>query len=82
MTVPQIRTRESKRLDAGRLQPEISSFRLHLAAEGKVDRTVRTYTEAVPWFAGAQLTAQAGRGGWEEVPSLAGVPRAALARRQ
>jgi hypothetical protein len=28
-------------------QAEISSFRLHLAAEGKAVQTVRTYIEAV-----------------------------------
>jgi len=47
------------------LEPEISSFRLHLAAEGKAAKTVRTYTEAVQWFAARLL--QAGRTRWEEV---------------
>jgi site-specific recombinase XerD len=51
----------------GGLQPEISSFRLYLAAEGKAATTVRTYTEAVRWFAAACLTADAGRSRWEEV---------------
>jgi integrase len=54
-------------LDAGCFQPEISSFRLHLAAEGKAARTARTYTEAVQWFATAHLRPVAGRAGWEEV---------------
>jgi hypothetical protein len=35
MTVPQPRPRLRKPLDAGPFQPEIGSFRLHLAAEGK-----------------------------------------------
>ena len=67
MTAPQSRSRQPKLLDAGCLQPEISSFRLHLAAEGKAARTVRTYTEAVQWFAAARLRREAGRAGWEEV---------------
>jgi hypothetical protein len=33
------------------LQAEISSFRLHLAAGGKSAKTIRTYTDAVQWFA-------------------------------
>jgi integrase/recombinase XerD len=49
------------------LQPEISSFRLHLAAEGKAAKTVRTYTEAAQWFAAACLLRKAGRTRWEEV---------------
>jgi hypothetical protein len=44
MTVPQSRPRRRKPLDAGPLAPEIGSFRLHLAAEGKAAKTVRTYT--------------------------------------
>ena len=67
MTAPQSRSRQAKLLDAGCLQPEISSFRLHLAAEGKAARTVRTYTEAVQWFAAAHLRRESGRGGWEQV---------------
>jgi hypothetical protein len=51
MTAPQARSRQPKPMDAGDLQPEIGSFRLHLAAEGKAATTVRTYTEAVQWFA-------------------------------
>jgi integrase/recombinase XerD len=67
MTAPQFGSRQPKRLDARGLQPEISSFRLYLAAEGKAATTVRTYTEAVRWFAAACLTADAGRSRWEEV---------------
>ena len=44
----QPRPRRRKPLDAGPFAPEIGSFRLHLAAEGKAPKTVRTYTEAVP----------------------------------
>ena len=63
MTAPQSRSRQPKQLDAGGFQPEISSFRLHLAAEGKACKTVRTYTEAVQWFAAAHLR----RASWEQV---------------
>lgn len=41
MTVPHPRPRRGKDLDAGVLQPEISSFRLCLAAEGKSVKTIR-----------------------------------------
>lgn len=64
---PQSRFWQPKALDAGCLQPEISSFRLHLAAEGKAAKTVRTYTEAVQWFAAARLLRQTSRTRWEEV---------------
>ena len=56
MTVPQPRPRRRKPLDAGPFAPEIGSFRLHLTAEGKAAKTVRTYTEAVAWFAAAHLS--------------------------
>jgi len=58
---------QPKQLDAGGFQPEISSFRLHLAAEGKAATTVRTYTEAVQWFAAVHLRREAARAGWDEV---------------
>jgi site-specific recombinase XerD len=67
MTVPQTRSRQPKQLDARGLRPEISSFRLHLAAEGKAATTVRTYTEAVRWFAAAHLIAKVSRTTWEDV---------------
>jgi site-specific recombinase XerD len=51
----------------GGFQPEISSFRLHLAAEGKAPATVRTYAEAVQWFAAAHLLREVGRTSWEDV---------------
>ena len=67
MTASQTRSCQPKQLDAGCLQPEISSFRLHLAAEGKAARTVRTYTEAVQWFAATCLAREAGRAVWQDV---------------
>ena len=45
MDVPQPRPRRRKPLDAGPFQLEIGSFRLHLAAQGKAVKTVRTYTQ-------------------------------------
>ena len=45
MDVPQPRPRRRKPLDAGPFQPEIGSFRLHLAAQGKaillVDQNIK-----------------------------------------
>jgi hypothetical protein len=41
------RSRQAKLLDAGVLGPEIGSFVLYLAAEGKAAKTIRTYTAAV-----------------------------------
>ncbi len=67
MTAPRPRTRQPKQLDAGILQAEISSFRLHLAAGNKSAKTIRTYTEAVQWFAAAYLLGQASRASWEQV---------------
>jgi site-specific recombinase XerD len=58
---------QPKPLDAGGFQPEISSFRLHLAAEGKAAKTVRTYTDAVQWFAAAYLRREGNRTRWEGV---------------
>ena len=64
MTAPRPRSpQQPKHLDAGILQGEISSFALRLAAEGKAAKTIRTYTEAVQWFA-ARLP---GRASWEHV---------------
>ena len=67
MTAPRPRTWQPKQLDAGILQTEISSFRLRLAAEGKATKTIRTYTEAVQWFAAAHLLGQTRRASWEQV---------------
>src|SRR5579875_3367306 len=60
------RSRQAKQLDAGVFQPEISSFGLYLAAEGKSPRTIHTYTEAAAWFAGARLTGRCAYTGWEQ----------------
>jgi integrase len=67
VTAPGTRSGQPKQLDAGGFQPEVSSFRLHLAGEGKAARTVRTYTEAVQWFAAAYLRREGNRTCWEEV---------------
>src|SRR5271170_2792200 len=66
MTTPQKRCHQPKELDAGILQAEITSFALRLAAEGKAAKTIRTYPEAVRWFAAARLP---GRASWEQVSS-------------
>ncbi len=67
MTIPQPRPRRRKPLDAGPFAPEIGSFRLYLAAEGKAPKTVRTYTEAVQWFAAAHLIQRTRCTSWEQV---------------
>jgi hypothetical protein len=64
MTAQEPRFRQPKQLDAGIFQAEISSFALCLAAERKAAKTIRTYTEAVQWFAAARLP---GRASWEQV---------------
>jgi integrase/recombinase XerD len=70
MTAPRPRSpQQPKQLDAGMFQAEISSFALRLAAEGKPAKTIRTYTEAVQWFAATGLPGQASRAGWEQVSS-------------
>ena len=65
MTVQEPRFRQPRQLDAGTFQAEISSFALRLAAEAKAAKTIRTYTEAVQWFAAAHLR----RASWEQVDS-------------
>src|SRR5260370_19274297 len=67
MTVPQPRPRRRKTLNAGPFAPEIGSFRLHLAAEGKAPKTVRTYTGAVAWFAAAHLIPRTSCTRWDQV---------------
>jgi integrase/recombinase XerD len=67
MTAPRPRSRQLKQLDAGIFQAEISSFRLHLAAEGKAAKTVRTYIEAVQWFAAAHLLEETRHSAWGQV---------------
>jgi hypothetical protein len=66
MTAPRPRSPQPKELDAGIFQAEISSFALRLAAEGKAAKTIRTYTEAVRWFAATRLPGQTG---WAQVDS-------------
>jgi site-specific recombinase XerD len=66
MTAPRARPRRHRQVDAGAFGPEIASFRLHLAAEGKALRTSRLYADAAAWFAAERLECQAGKGGWEE----------------
>jgi len=61
------RARRRKPLAAGVFQPEIGSFRLALAAEGKAAKTVRNYTEAVQWFAAAHLIPHTFCTRWEQV---------------
>ena len=47
MTAPHARSaRQPRQMDAGPLLSEIMSFRLHLAAEDKSAKTIRTYSEA------------------------------------
>jgi site-specific recombinase XerD len=64
MTASRPRSPQPKQLNAGILQAEVSSFAPRLAAEGKAAKTIRTYTEAVQWFAAARLP---GRASWEHV---------------
>jgi hypothetical protein len=67
MLPPRRRPRVAKNLDAGPLEGEVQSFALHMAAEGKAPRTIRTYTEAVRWFAAAYVLPQTDKRRWEEV---------------
>ena len=68
MTAPRPRSlQQPKQLDAGMFQAEINSFALRLAAEGKAAKTIRTYTEAVQWFAATGLSGRPGLGSWEQV---------------
>ena len=66
MTAPRPGTRQPKQMDAGSFLPEVSSFRLHLAAEGKSAKTIRTYTDAAAWFAAAHLLRRAGKTAWQQ----------------
>ena len=67
MTGPRRRHARAGQPDAGPLGADITSFRLHLAAEGKAARTVQGYTGAVRWFAAAYLLGQAGKTSWDQV---------------
>jgi site-specific recombinase XerD len=64
------RPRVPKDLDAGRLEAEVQSFALHMAAEGKAVRTIRTYTEAVRWFAAAYILTETEKRRWQEVDKV------------
>lgn len=61
------RSRQARNMAAGPYRPVISSFKLHLNAEGKSPKTVRVYIEAVQWFAAAHLLARGGKGDWSAV---------------
>ena len=67
MLQPRRRPRVPKDLDAGPLEAEVASFALHIAAEGKAPRTIRTYTDAVRWFAAAYVLPETGKRRWDEV---------------
>ena len=41
----------ARNLDAGPFQPMIASFELHLRAEKKSPKTIRTYVDAARWLA-------------------------------
>jgi hypothetical protein len=45
---------------------EISSFRLHPAAEGKPGKTISTYTEALAWLVAAHVVSRTRHAGWVE----------------
>jgi hypothetical protein len=53
-------------LEAGQLQPMIDSWDLHLRADKKSAKTIRTYLEAAQWLAAGYLV-PAGLAGWDEV---------------
>jgi integrase/recombinase XerD len=67
MSMGSPRPRQPKILKAGPFAPVISSFRLHLNAEGKSPKTVRTYVEAVQWFAAAHLRTSTKHTAWPQV---------------
>ena len=55
-----------RNLDAGPFQPMIGSFDLHLRAEKKSPKTIRTYLDAAQWFA-AEYLIPAGLSDWSDV---------------
>lgn len=59
--------RRPKNLQAGSFQAAINSFALHLNAEGKSPKTVRTYVEATQWFAAAHLRDKTTHTDWDDV---------------
>jgi site-specific recombinase XerD len=56
----------ARNLDAGLLQPMVNSFELHLRAEKKSPKTIRTYLDAAQWLAAAYLI-PAGIADWSDV---------------
>jgi hypothetical protein len=56
----------ARNLEAGPFQPMIDSWDLHLRAERKSAKTIRTYLEAAQWFAAGYLI-PGGFTGWDEV---------------
>ena len=68
-SVTPVGRRQPRNLAAGPFQAVISSFRLHLSAEGKSPKTVKTYIEAAQWFAGAYLREKTKHRQWSEVGS-------------
>jgi len=56
----------ARNLDAGPFQPMIDSWDLHLRAEKKSAKTIRTYLEAAQWFA-AEYLIPARFTGWDGV---------------
>jgi hypothetical protein len=56
----------ARNLDIGSFQPMVYSWDLHLRAERKSAKTVRTYLDAAWWFAAGYLI-PAGLGDWDEV---------------
>jgi integrase/recombinase XerD len=55
-----------RNLDAGVLQPMVSSFDLHLRAEKKSPKTIRIYIEAAQWLA-AEYLIPMGIADWADV---------------
>jgi site-specific recombinase XerD len=66
-TVPGSRRRRAGRLDAGPFAADVTSFRLHLAAENKAAGTIRIYTEAPRWFAAVYLLGETDKTRWVQV---------------
>ena len=67
MAVLPRRLLRSRTLDADVFGADVASFRLHLAAGNKAERTITAYTEAVRWFAVAHLLGQTSKARWEQV---------------
>src|SRR5208282_4952245 len=67
MAVPPRSLLRPGKLDASVFGADVASFRLHLAAENRAERTIRAYTEAVRWFAAAHLLCQNSKTRWEQV---------------